>query len=64
LFSGESRHTGQGRKRSCPYTVYAQILLPLCQTCHCTMCCCQMLFRPFVFTKVNIHVICISCRVA
>ena len=28
FFSGPSRHTGQGRKRSCPYTVYAEILLP------------------------------------
>jgi hypothetical protein len=27
FFSGPSRHTGQGRKRSCPYIVYAQILL-------------------------------------
>ena len=26
IFSGPSHQTGQGRKRSCPYTVYGQIL--------------------------------------
>ena len=28
FFSGPSRQTGQGRKRSCPRTIYGQILLP------------------------------------
>jgi len=67
FFSGPSRHTGKGRKRSCPYSLCPNPSTPFVRlvTVLCIAVRCQMLFRPFtVFTKVKIHVICISCRVA
>ena len=54
FFSGPSHQTGQGRKRSCPCTVYGLILLPPLSDSHCSVGCCQVLCCPLsVLTKVT-----------
>ena len=56
-----------GRGFSCLYgerTNRCLISLALCDNSNRSGGCCQVLCRPLsVFTEVNIHVICISCRV-
>jgi hypothetical protein len=63
FWAKSSSRSGEEKKLSC--TVYDQIILPPCQICHSSVGRCQVLCRPLsVFTEVNIHVICISGRVA
>ena len=55
----------RGRKKVVHVQFMAKSFYHPCQYSHCSMGCCQVLCLPLsVFTKVNIHVICISCRVA
>ena len=50
FFSGPSLPTGQGSKKAVHIQFMPKSFYPLCQTCHCTMCCSQM-FRPFCLYK-------------
>ena len=62
FWAKSSHRSGEGKKLSM-YSSRPNPSTPR-QISHCIVCCCQVLCCPLsVFTEVNIHVICISCRV-